>query len=693
MAKDTSPIVELHFPVGGLNRAVAFQNQPPYTTPYCQNVRPYDQIFGRVRGGSRPGLVLAYAEQLGGGGGTAPQLLGSASVLPNTGIATNRLVAVVDGMFYYLSDAGAMTQCTGVFNSTNGKMQGTQIGQLYYVADFAQYNLAGSNGTLVTGHSLTDPNFASWPSWLTGDLADYCIWISGADPAEENIFPIASIAGATITFTTTGVGDMTAQSGGVTWQIGRMPKVFDPAGLTISKLAPTPIPSTQYTTGVVSITNGVVTLAGGTFPTLTAAQLTAGVILTIPNASGIGTQDYLVASQGSSTSLTLTDTTNDANCSAVTYKLAWTGTYYGVPPLGCNLCCTYRGRLVLAGPGAVWYMSRVLVPTDWDYGYDPADPSRAVGGTATTTGGIPEPILALMPHSDDYLIFGCEHSLWVLNGDPAYGGTITALSRDIGVLGPNAWCNLPDGSMVIFSRDGLYLVPAGAQGVPQAISRPLLPVELVDVDWQANTISLAYDIQARGLHISVTPNSGATGIYYFLDWVNKGFWPVTFGSTSINPTTMIRFAASSAQPGVVVYGCLDGCLRKYDASAQADAASALNDTVFYSILAYGPIRIGGPGYDGQIVELSADFDSAVGSDAIAWGVFAGDTAQQAVAAAAAFTWTTLPLWGGDFGPNRNSRQCPMSRGAAQVIVLYAQQTTAWAIESLRIVGKRKGRLR
>ena len=224
--------------------------------------------------------------------------------------------------------------------------------------------------------------------------------------------------------------------------------------------------------------------------------------MTIPNVNGIGTQDYLVASQQSGTQLTLTDQTTDADCTNVIYTLTWTGDFYGVPPLGCPLCCTYRGRLVLAGPGIVWYMSRVLDPTDFDFGYDPNDPSRAVGGTSTTTGGIPEPIVALIPHSDDYLIFGCERSLWLLTGDPAYGGTISALSRDIGVLGPGAWCTLPDSSVVILSRDGLYLIPAGAGSPPQPISRPLLPAELVDLDWQANVISMCYDVEGRGIHLS-----------------------------------------------------------------------------------------------------------------------------------------------------------------------------------------------
>jgi hypothetical protein len=240
--------------------------------------------------------------------------------------------------------------------------------------------------------------------------------------------------------------------------------------------------------------------------------------------------------------------------------------------LGCTLCCAYRGRLVLAGPGAIWYMSRILDPADWDYGYDPNDPARAIAGTSTTTGGIPDQILALMPHSDNYLIFGCERSLWLLTGDPAYGGQITALSREVGVLGPGAWCNLPDGSLVILSRDGLYQIPPGGRGNPEALSRPVLPEELVNLDWTANTLTLCQDTEARGLHLAVTPTAGTTGTHYFLDVTAGSFWPVVLPDT-MQPTAMLSYAPDATDPTEVILGGHDGYLRKYDDSLLAGSGA------------------------------------------------------------------------------------------------------------------------
>lgn len=56
---------ELRWPEGGLDRSTAYRAQGPYTTPDCQNVRAFDPIQGRLRGGSRGGLGKAFASALG----------------------------------------------------------------------------------------------------------------------------------------------------------------------------------------------------------------------------------------------------------------------------------------------------------------------------------------------------------------------------------------------------------------------------------------------------------------------------------------------------------------------------------------------------------------------------------------------------------------------------------------------------
>ena len=55
------------FPLRGLFRGGSYQQQPPYSTPDCMNVRPYETLEGRARGGTRPGIVKSFQEELGSG--------------------------------------------------------------------------------------------------------------------------------------------------------------------------------------------------------------------------------------------------------------------------------------------------------------------------------------------------------------------------------------------------------------------------------------------------------------------------------------------------------------------------------------------------------------------------------------------------------------------------------------------------
>lgn len=103
------------------------------------------------------------------------------------------------------------------------------------------------------------------------------------------------------------------------------------------------------------------------------------------------------------------------------------GATAGQVPTGCPLVCRYLDRIVLAGAEIaphVWYMSRQGNPNDWDYSQ--TDSQRAVAGTSSEAGVPGDPLTALVPHSDDYLVMGCRNSLWRMRGDPAYGGSLGA---------------------------------------------------------------------------------------------------------------------------------------------------------------------------------------------------------------------------------------------------------------------------
>ena len=63
MPKPYKPLTPI-FPFEGLNTNWAFDKQPPTSSISLLNVRPYDVVEERARGGKRPGLVRAYEPQV-----------------------------------------------------------------------------------------------------------------------------------------------------------------------------------------------------------------------------------------------------------------------------------------------------------------------------------------------------------------------------------------------------------------------------------------------------------------------------------------------------------------------------------------------------------------------------------------------------------------------------------------------------
>ena len=62
-----NPGVEIMFPIKGLHMGFQTEKQPPLTSFSMLNVRPYDPLSNRLRGGQRPAAVKWGAGTLVGG--------------------------------------------------------------------------------------------------------------------------------------------------------------------------------------------------------------------------------------------------------------------------------------------------------------------------------------------------------------------------------------------------------------------------------------------------------------------------------------------------------------------------------------------------------------------------------------------------------------------------------------------------
>ena len=351
-------------------------------------------------------------------------------------------------------------------------------------------------------------------------------------------------------------------------------------------------------------------------------------------------------------------------------------------PTGCQLMNTYQDRIVLARsalrPG-VWFMSRQSDPYDWDLSPDASDIRRSVAGTSTDAGVLPDPLTAAISGMNDYFLFGTENSLWLLRGNPVAGGRIDNLSRVIGIAAPEAYCYGPAGEIVFLSRDGLYMLPPGATAVPQSISREVIPKELTRIDTKNSRVILEYNVIDQGVHVFLSSTLGTNVIHYWFDWRTRGFWPESF-DTDHDPMAVHGHLFPGEDERIVLIGCRDGYIRKYDSAVRSDDGSAIS-----SFMDFGPLMLGPGGmFEGAITQLNARL--AATSDDVTWSIRVGETPEEAVLSDAFDTGT----WSA--GLNYTDR--PRARGAyAYIRLANSTAARAWALETLFMAVRKAGRLR
>jgi hypothetical protein len=348
----------------------------------------------------------------------------------------------------------------------------------------------------------------------------------------------------------------------------------------------------------------------------------------------------------------------------------------GQVPTGCTVCCLYRDRLFFAGqpiaPHA-WFGSRQGTLTDFDYSQ--TDAARAIAGTTADAGLVGEDITALIPHSDDYMIFGCPNSLWIMRGDPAYGGSLDNLSYSAGIVGKSAWCRGPQGEVIFLARSGLHVIAAGGSGYPQALSRDKLPREMIDIDPTMYTALLEYDQRDRGVHIYLTSAENKGQYHWWFDMQSNSFWPVSLSATH-EPTATLAYTSASAEDSAVILGCRDGYIRRYYNSQGSDDGTAFSSYVFY-----GPIRTGRSDYDEGLVK---EIFGALGANSggVTWSLHVGENHESALNASS--------FASGTLAAGMNYRFRPRARGASAYLKLTNVDTRPWAVERIGAKIKQSG---
>lgn len=355
----------------------------------------------------------------------------------------------------------------------------------------------------------------------------------------------------------------------------------------------------------------------------------------------------------------------------------------GIMPVGCPLIATFRDRLVLAGAQQnpfAWYMSRQQDPFDWDYAAD--DIGGAVAGATSAAGFINGPLTALIPHSDDYLLFCTPDSIYVMRGDPRVGGILDSLSRSVGCAGKKAWCYGPSGEVLIFSYTGIYILQPGPGMYPQNVSSDPLPDDLSipDIDRDKYEVRMEYDASDLGVHIWIckTVNDGTAGVHYWMDWRTKGFFRVVI-PIAHEPFATATLAQRYGKDSSILIGGRDGYIRAYRNAFETDDGIPYDSHVFI-----GPI--GNPVLaDTQIKEITGSMTEDSG--AVKWELYGGDTIQAALE-------STTPVASGTWNEDRNYLSRPNVRHRWLYLKLSNQDPDQhWAIEIIEAVLQHGGKTR
>lgn len=267
--------------------------------------------------------------------------------------------------------------------------------------------------------------------------------------------------------------------------------------------------------------------------------------------------------------------------------IKWKSDGAGTLPEKCALAVVYRGRVVLARPAGQpqnWYMSAVDQPSNFDFFPPTISPDQAVFGNSAPAGLCPDIVNTMIPYNDDYLIFGCDQSIWRMTGDPMEGGSFDRMSDSTGMAFGKCWCKDPQGIIYFFgSKGGVYRMTPGQP--PQYLSDTRdgqsvsIQERLKDLDLTQYRIELSWDFERQELVVTQIPYEEDSAVIP-LSWrwsaKQNAWWEDDLGVVGLIPYSLWSADGDLAGDRRLLFGCQDGYIREMDATANNDDATAID---------------------------------------------------------------------------------------------------------------------
>jgi hypothetical protein len=671
------------FPTKGLDTNQARRNQPKDTTPDSLNVLPYEPISGRLRGGSRPGTKKVYAgalaaypiqhlsqctialdpatvtisgtNQITGNSGADSTFAYSNGDLASAGTAHNYRTSgnngptVSESGVYSSSSTGRVSVSSGacafvaarsaaaIYTPALG-LSSAYVLRLTATLQSSPATINAAYGVRLLARVNTSTYNDGLEVWCSVNLKAISIWQGSPGFYASNYwkaeyeFPTPLAAGTyTIDFRVN----------------GNVFKVF--------------VNGVDYLTAVVTTGAGNSGVGFGAFPTNTATdtiddfQVYAGVGLSSYRQTNIVAVCNGGVYIGNTTALTLANGGTNALSSQLTPQIAYfppkgyavdgfaiqqinlttatVETYTataGTAPANCTLACSWNGRLVLAGKRddpSQWYMSAQLAPTDWNYGGG-LSTSAVAATTNPSMGQVGDAIIAMIPFTDDILVFLCDHTLVVLNGDPGTGGHLDLVSNAIGGLGPNCWTKSPEGILYFAGTSGFYEMQPGG-GAPKCISNTTINEFFRAINRSTTYVQCQWDRDRWGCWIFCTPIVSGTATHLFYDVRSGGFWKMRFPN-DYGPISALVYDGDAATDRLLLMGGRTGYIYQFDDTlAHDDGPTAITSYVWL-----GPFIAEDDLHETKVYSLQAYLSDQQGSlvNQLDWTLQGGSDAMNALSA-------------------------------------------------------------
>ena len=707
--------IDVIYPQGGENRRGAYSGrEAPFTSPYAENVRSFDSIERRGRGGSRPALKKWISDNMGASitamemlsyqGGSYVSEFANANEYNGTDEYTdlgNTFESTFQGSFtvglWFRADDGQDdTVLVGVSETGLDDRFGiytTPSGEITVL-----YKSNGNSATATTNVSQLDNGVNSWHHLCI--IADSIVAGVGGLKIYLDADEIALDAGNDGDTSGVTFSDFASTKNlylGALNNQGNPTLYFDGGidGFKIYGEAKSEAwISADYATKNYALKEALVVIVDGAFKMVHGSTVTTSTAYLETEAGTVITNEAASSNleANNSTVDAVNTVTDNGEYNVVQYngKLYVAGDYcykfspnngtveaVENAPAGQPLVEVYRNRLLLGGSDHIFAMSEEGDFAKWNYYDIERGAVRAVAGTPTDDGKLGGDMTCFKSWGSSAVIMASKDTIWVIRGNPNTNGRLDNVSRELGIVDQGAISITGNGQVVFLARSGLFTWHVGSNSAPERFSDNIVPEELKDVDTTANIVKMQYDEKEHGIHLFVTPTAASVGTHWFLDLEAKAFWRSKYQQTH-QPLDVAVMPVSGDSN--VLLGSKDGYIRRHDYSATDDDGEDLSSHILI-----GAFRLGAQGGDmGQIQKIFASL--ANGSAGVTWAIVTGNSAEEAIDNAVTDIQagtTTNVVSTGTWAANWNTPTYARTRGSYAVIWLSGASN--WAYESMGFI--------